>query len=78
MMTVKAKINSHNNNYSFEERLFQKTTGLKLVMENDYVLPKIGKIDLPSLSVIIPYYNDQKSIVHTLNSINKQINIDFD
>lgn len=76
--TNRERINTHNNDYSLEENLFMNSTGLKLVSKEDYQTLRDNKSELPTLSIIIPYYNDQQSISHTLRSINKQKNINFD
>ena len=77
-MKIQEKIYNHNNNYAVDEKLFQKTTGLKLISSDDYEVADVNKINLPSMSIVIPYYNDQKSVVHTLSFINKQKKVNFE
>jgi len=73
--TLEKKLKLQSNDYSSVERDFLKLTGEKLINQDNY--RKLAKIQLKTLSIIIPYYNSEKSIFYTLNSIQKQQNINF-
>jgi len=74
--TLKEKLKKQSNDYSSVEKDFLNLTGEKLV--NTINFTKQSQIKLKSLSIIIPYFNSSQSIFHTLNSIQKQQNIDFE
>ena len=76
-MYIKDKILKHNNNYSSAENIFKKASGSNLVRNTDYDIHRENINKLPTLSIVIPYFNDRKSIVLTLQSINNQTNINF-